>query len=125
MIEILKEGEYDMANEINTTGNELFYPTIFEIKELISNSRNKVAAQVNYELLVTYWNIGEIIVRYEQNDQIRAAYGERALKQLSKELTRELGKGFSVSNLQYMRRFYLTYEKQQTLSVTWMNFRMN
>ena len=114
-----------MANEINTKGNELFYPTISEIKELISNSRNKVVAQVNYELLVTYWNIGEIIVRYEQNDQIRAAYGERALKQLSKELTRELGKGFSVSNLQYMRRFYLTYEKQQTLSVTWMNFRMN
>lgn len=124
MIDILKKGEYDMANEINATCNELFYPTIFEIKELISNSRNKVAAQVNYELLVTYWNIGEIIVRYEQNDQIRAAYGERALKQLSKELTRELGKGFSVSNLQYMRRFYLTYEKQQTLSVklSWSHY---
>lgn len=113
-----------MANEISTKGNELFSPTIFEIKELISNSRNKVAAQVNYELLVTYWNIGEIIVRYEQNDEIRAAYGERALKQLSKELTRELGKGFSVSNLQYMRRFYLTYEKQQTLSVklSWSHY---
>lgn len=73
----------------------------------MTNSRNKVITEVNKELLDTYWRIGEIIVRYEQNDQIRAAYGERALKQLSKQLTHELGKGFSVSNLQYMRRFYL------------------
>lgn len=113
-----------MANEIEIKTNELFNPTILEIKEILTNSRNKVITQVNQELLVTYWKIGEIIVRYEQNDQIRAAYGEHALKQLSKELTRELGKGFSVSNLQYMRRFYLTYEKQQTLSVklSWSHY---
>lgn len=113
-----------MVNEIELKNTELFRPTILEIKEILTNSRNKVITQVNQELLVTYWKIGEIIVRYEQNDQIRATYGERALKQLSKELTRELGKGFSVSNLQYMRRFYLTYEKQQTLSVklSWSHY---
>ncbi len=113
-----------MGNEMDIKKNELFGSAIREIKEILSNSRNKVITEVNRELLGTYWRIGEIIVRYEQNDQIRAAYGERALKQLSKELTHDLGKGFSVSNLQYMRRFYLAYEKQQTLSVklSWSHY---
>ena len=51
-------------------------------------------------------------------------YGKQLLKTLSKELTREIGKGFSVSNLQYMRKFYLSYPKQQTLSVklSWSHY---
>ena len=46
------------------------------------------------------------------------------MKELSKELRKILGSGFSVSNLQYMRRFYLTYKKQQTLSVklSWSHY---
>lgn len=61
--------------------------TIDEIRNLLSQSRQNVAVQVNQELISTYWKIGEIIVRYEQNEQIRAAYGERTLLALSKELT--------------------------------------
>ena len=104
-------------------GNDLEY-AVSEIRELLEKSRRNVAAHVNQELLSTYWQIGEIIVRYEQNEKVRAAYGESTLRQLSKELTRELGKGFSVSNIQFMRRFYLTYEKQQTLSVklSWSHY---
>ena len=49
------------------------------IKEVLEKSRSKVAAEVNRELLATYWKIGEIIVKYEQNDKIRAAYGEKTL----------------------------------------------
>lgn len=70
------------------------------------------------------WKIGEIIVRYEQNDQIRAVYGEKTLKQLSKTLTQELGKGFSRSNLQNMRQFYLSYPIYQTVSgkLSWSHY---
>ena len=73
---------------------------------------------------MTYWKIGEIIVRYEQDDNIRAAYGEQTLKQLSKVLTQELGKGFSRSNIYNMRLFYLTYEKFQTVSgkLSWSHY---
>lgn len=78
---------------------------IAEIKSLLENARKNVAQQVNSELLSTYWKVGEIIVRYEQNDQIRAAYGENTLKQLSKSLSREFGKGFSRSNIYNMRLF--------------------
>lgn len=68
--------------------------------------------------------MGEIIVRYEQDNNIRAAYGEQTLKQMAKVLTKELGKGFSRSNLQNMRLLYLTYEKCQTLSgkLSWSHY---
>ncbi len=55
-------------------------------------------------------------VEYEQRNQIRAEYGKQILKELSRELTREFCKGFSRSNLQNVRAFYLTYEKCQTPS---------
>ena len=106
-----------MSNEIIGHGkNEYTETVISEIKELLNKSRNTVAMQVNSELLATYWKIGEIIVKYEQNEQIRAAYGEKTLIQLSKSLTKELGRGFSRSNLQNMRLFYLQYPICQTLS---------
>lgn len=97
---------------------------VSEIKKILDASRNKVAAQINTELLSTYWKIGEIIVRYEQNDQIRAVYGENTLKQLSKSLSKEFGKGFSRSNIYNMRLFYLSYQKIQTVSgkLSWSHY---
>lgn len=97
---------------------------IEDIKEVIVSSRQKVAYEVNNTMLLAYWNVGKIIVENEQNGNIKAEYGKQILKELSKELRKILGSGFSVSNLQYMRRFYLTYPKQQTLSVklSWSHY---
>lgn len=95
-----------------------------EIKAVLSTARNNVAQQVNNELLNTYWNIGRIICEYEQSEPGRADYGKQTLKELSKVPTQEFGKGFSRSNLQNMRAFYLTYEKCQTLSgkLSWSHY---
>ena len=95
-----------------------------EIRELLLNARQRVAVQVNTELLSTYWNVGKIIVEYEQESKDRADYGKQTLKELSKGLTKEFGKGFSVSNLQFMRRFYQSYQIQQTVSVklSWSHY---
>ena len=108
-----------MENQL-TPGSSM----ILEIRELLENARKNVAQQVNSQLLTTYWNIGRIIVEYEQQNQIRADYGKQTLKELSKELTREFGKGFSRSNLQNMRAFYLAYEKCQTVSgkLSWSHY---
>lgn len=97
---------------------------VLEIRELLENARKNVAQQVNTQLLTIYWNIGRIIVEYEQQNQIRADYGKQTLRELSKELTREFGKGFSRSNLQNMRAFYLAYEKCQTVSgkLSWSHY---
>lgn len=55
-----------------------------EIRELLLNARQRVTVQVNTELLSTYWNVGKIIVEYEQKNKDRADYGKQTLKQLSK-----------------------------------------
>ena len=74
-----------------------------EVKTVLTTARQNVATQVNSELLNTYWNIGRIICEHEQSDPERAVYGKQTIKELSKALTKEFGKGFSRSNLQNMR----------------------
>ena len=95
-----------------------------EIKEIIVNSRQKVCYEVNTTMLEAYWNVGRIIVENEQNGNIKAEYGKQVIRELSKELKKVLGNGFSVSNLQYMRRLYIAYPKQQTVSVklSWSHY---
>ncbi|KEZ89279.1 PDDEXK nuclease domain-containing protein [Lacrimispora celerecrescens] len=104
--------------------NNLINPLVDEIKSILDIARSNVAKAVNSELIASYWKIGEIIVRYEQNDSIRAEYGEQTLKQLSKELTKELGRGFSRSNLQNMRAFYLNYDICQSVTgkLSWTHY---
>ncbi len=97
---------------------------IAEIKNVIETARKQVVREVNTQILQAYWQVGRIIVEYEQKSPDRAEYGRQTLKELSKLLTEELGKGFSVSNLQFMRRFYINYDIQQTVSVklTWSHY---
>jgi predicted nuclease of restriction endonuclease-like (RecB) superfamily len=87
-------------------------------------ARSAIAHEINGYQLKTYWKIGRIIVEHEQKGSIKAEYGKRLLPEISKRLTRELGRGFSVSNLQFMRRFFLEYQIQQTLSVklSWSHY---
>lgn len=77
-----------------------------------------------FRSIQNYFQIGRIIVEHEQDSRNRAEYGKQVLKQLSRELTKEFGKGFSVSNLQFMRRFYQNYQIQQTASVklSWSHY---
>jgi predicted nuclease of restriction endonuclease-like (RecB) superfamily len=104
--------------------NELSNSLINEIKEVLQTARQNAARQVNNELLTAYWNIGRILIEYEQGNKYRAEYGKHTLKELSKALLAEFGKGFSVSNIQFMRRFYQTYAIQQTVSVelSWSHY---
>lgn len=76
--------------------NSVINPIIHEIRDILDVARKNVAREVNNELIVSYWKIGEIIVRYEQNENVRAKYGEQTLKQMSKILTNEFGQGFPV-----------------------------
>jgi predicted nuclease of restriction endonuclease-like (RecB) superfamily len=88
-----------------------------QIVDLLQSARSKVVQTVNQTMVLTYFEIGRMIVEEEQAGKERAGYGKEILKQLSKVLTTEFGKGFSITNIQQMRSFYLTYQKQQTVSV--------
>lgn len=104
-----------MKNTDNTKplkGNELYN----KIASLLEEARRKVASAVNIAMVYTYYEIGRIIVEDEQNGNSRAEYGKEVLKNLSERLTKEFGKGFSVTNLKQMRDFYHSYGIRQTLS---------
>ena len=89
---------------------------IQEIKALLHQARKQTVRQVNQIMVLTYFEIGRKIVEGEQGGKERAEYGKGLLKELSRVLTEEFGKGFSVDNLQNMRSFYLTYSKYETVS---------
>ena len=97
---------------------------VLETKEVLVTARQNVARQVNADLLTAYWNIGRIIVEYEQGSKTRADYGAQTLKDLSKSLTVEFGRGFSRSNLESMRSFYLAYSEMPDASgkLTWSHY---
>ena len=99
-----------MANNLQNT--DLLKKAI----ELLHSARQQVVRQVNLTMVQTYFEIGRMIVEEEQQGKDRAEYGKNLLKELSKVLTKEFGKGFSVDNLENMRRFYLIYGKSETLS---------
>ncbi|WP_353136187.1 PDDEXK nuclease domain-containing protein [Pseudopedobacter sp.] len=87
-----------------------------KISSLLNEARQSVFQAINHTMVLTYFEIGRMIVEEEQNGKERADYGKQLLKNLSKHLTAEFGKGFSQRNLEQMRQFYLVYSKAQTLS---------
>lgn len=87
-----------------------------EIKKLLQDARQKVYQSINTTMTLTYYEIGKRIVEEEQGGEKRAEYGKALLKNLSFELSKEFGKGYSEQNLKNMRQFYLSYQKRQTLS---------
>jgi len=97
----------------NKPSNTKFYS---QIVDLLQSSRNRVVRTVNQTMVLTYFEIGKMLIEEEQGGKERADYGKELLKGLSKVLTKEFGKGFSVDNLENMRRFYLAYGKSETLS---------
>ena len=106
--------------------NEVLVPQdmIAQIREIMNTARYNVAREVNNEQLLAYWNIGRVIVEHEQNNNERAEYGKQTLRQLAQVLSKEFGKGFSRSNLQNMRSFFLSYPNCQTLSgkLSWSHY---
>lgn len=87
-----------------------------EISSLLKEARKSIVSNINTTMTKTYFLIGKRIVEEEQNGNERAEYGEKLIKNLSKKLTEEFGKGFSKRNLWQMKQFYLAYSKVQTVS---------
>ena len=98
------------ATELNYTD------FLTETAQLIQAARQAAARSVNTVMTATYWEMGRRIVEWEQNGKERAEYGSKLLQQLSKDLTAQLGRGFSERNLAQMRRFYLGWKIPQTVS---------
>ncbi len=87
-------------------------PLIAEVRNLIQSARRGVSSVIDTFQVMTNFEIGRRIVEHEQKGEKRAAYGAELLIELSARLTEEFGKGFSRSNLQNMRTFFLLWENR-------------
>ncbi|MBU0460507.1 DUF1016 family protein [Patescibacteria group bacterium] len=110
MIKLVKKKKYEQL--------------IKNIGILLEEARKKVYTQINQILVKTYWEIGRNVVEFEQKGKEKAEYGSELLVKLSRDLKLKYGKGFSRSNLVYMRLFYLKYRKSETLShqLSWSHY---
>ena len=101
-----------------------------EIKNiLIDNAIGRKVREYksNQKDLESYYNVGKLLVEAQGGEE-RAKYGDGLIKEYSKRLTSELGKGYSVRSLTNMRTFYIFIQKWQPLAakfkyvnVTWSN----
>ena len=102
---------------------------IVDIRRIIAAARQKAYIAVNSIMIEAYWQVGRRIVEEEQHGQHRAVYGEGLIKELSKALSIEFGKGFSIANLENFRKFYLTFPEDQISyalrrELTWTHYRL-
>ncbi len=86
-----------------------------EIKDILSIAKERVITSINIAMVYSYYEIGRRIVMEEQKGKSRADYGKELIELLSRELTKEFGRGYSISNLQNIRRFYLIYSQDQIM----------
>lgn len=102
--------------------NKNFYD---EIRNILTTARNKVYQTANFAMVEAYWNIGKSII-VEQGGNEKADYGTGLLKELSKQMTQDFGKGFTVANLKNMRQFYLTFPNSYALrsELSWTYYRL-
>ena len=108
--------------------NVILYNSEFiqEIRQIITHARQKAYAAINSSMVEAYWQMGKRIVEQEQLGKERANYGTQLLKLLSRELTKEFGKGFSINSLYYFRQFYLAFPEKFPTAwgvLTWSHFK--
>ncbi len=105
---------------VNQNGH--YQNLIKQIAETYFKGKEKAVLAVNSHIVETYWHIGQYIVEFEQDGEVKAKYGRGLLTRLSKDLSIAHGRGFSISNIARMRQFYLTFpifaELPQKLSWT-------
>lgn len=97
---------------------------VLEISTIVNEVKTNLSKEINKSIIYVYWNIGKIIVKHENEDNNRLEYGKEVLKELSKELTKLLGKGYSLTNLTYMRWFYNVYPDYNMInnSLSWSHY---
>jgi predicted nuclease of restriction endonuclease-like (RecB) superfamily len=104
--------------------NENYLKLVQSIGETIEEARNRAVKAVNIELLKANWEIGQFIVEFDQQGNLKADYGSSLLENLAKDLRVRFGKGFSKSNVYLMRLFYIKFPIFQTLSgkLSWSHY---
>jgi predicted nuclease of restriction endonuclease-like (RecB) superfamily len=109
-----------------TADTAVFDKALFEnVRSVLSAARGKAYAAVNFAMVEAYWNIGRLIME-KQGGAERSEYGDGLIAGLAKQLTEEYGKGFTQTNLKYMRQFYTAFSNGHALrdELSWTHYRL-
>src|SRR5262249_49673481 len=102
------------SRSISLVSNEDRFDVVYKrIAKQVGLARNNVIRSVNTAMVITYWRIGREIHQEELKGKRRAGYGKELIKGLSERLTQSFGKGFTATNLRYMKLFYLAFPEVQ------------
>jgi predicted nuclease of restriction endonuclease-like (RecB) superfamily len=95
------------------------------IRETLITARKNAYTAINFAMVEAYWKIGKEIMEAQDNNT-RAEYGKHLLSYLAGRLTIEFGKGFTETNLKYMRQFYAVFPIRHTLcdELSWSHYRL-
>lgn len=96
-----------------------------QVCEVFVQARQFVRTTANFAMVKAYWLVGKMIVE-KQGGAAKASYGDKLIFTLSERLTADFGKGFTISNLKYMRQFYLAFPIGHTLcdQLSWNHYRL-
>lgn len=103
------------------------------IRGVLESARAGAYRAVNLAMVEAYWRVGRLIVEHEQGSRRRAGYGEALVDDLARRLTAEFGRGFTGTNLRYMRQFFLAFPTHHALrdeltapesALSWTHFRL-
>lgn len=92
-----------------------------DIRGIVRKYRTQAAQSINISIIHERWEIGQRIVEEDQKGELRAEYGAKLLEVLSKELTLELGKGYSCRSLAYYRLLYAYFPDWEILQMRLQN----
>lgn len=96
-----------------------------QIKEILLDARHRVYQTANFEMVLAYWKIGKSNVE-KQGGNEKSEYGRGLIKELSKQMTKDFGKGYTERNLRAFRQFYITFPNWHALraELSWTHYRL-
>ncbi len=114
---IMKKKKSEKLSSTITKPNQPSDPLYERIALVIRTARTNIVRAVDTTMVKAYWHIGNYIVEEEQKGLKKAGYGKSILKTVSEKLTHEFGVGFGLTNMEYIRKFYLIYSSGQSKQI--------
>jgi len=114
----------ELTETTELTSPDGYRELLEQISQTYTQGRVRAVQAVNAQITETYWQVGRHIVEFEQGGKTRADYGKALIASLAQDLGLRHGKGFSRSNLVYMRLLYLRYPISQKPShqLSWSHY---
>ena len=105
---------------------QLDHKIVLQIEAIIADAQAKAIRSVDFERVIMYWQIGNVIFEEEQQGKERADYGKFLIKSIAARFQPTMGSGFSVRQLYRYMQFYRIFPNMSTLRTqfSWTHYKL-